>query len=183
MEAAGLKAAFRGNYAQRQADFSPLIGKLKSSNVDAVYIGGYHDDVGKLVRQARQQGYQGTFASVDALNTSEFWSIAGSAGEGVRYTDGASAVGLDSARAVVAKFRDRGYEPEGYVLNAYAAVQAWAAGAKIANATTGAKVAEALHANTIPSVIGDLSWDSKGDMNNPVYAWYVWRDGRAFLEP
>jgi branched-chain amino acid transport system substrate-binding protein len=120
---------------------------------------------------------------VDALNTSEFWSIAGSAGEGVRYTDGASAVGLDSARAVVAKFQDRGYEPEGYVLNAYAAVQAWAAGAKIANATTSAKVAEALHANTIPSVIGDLSWDSKGDMNNPVYAWYVWRDGRAFLEP
>jgi branched-chain amino acid transport system substrate-binding protein len=183
MEAAGLKAAVHDSYAQRQSDFSPLIGKLKSANIDAVYIGGYHNDVGKLVRQARQQGYEEDFASVDALNTYEFWSIAGSAGEGVRYTDGASAVGLDSARTVVAKFRDRGYEPEGYVLNAYAAVQAWAGGAKIANATAGADVGQALHANTIRTVIGSLSWDSKGDMNNPVYAWYVWRDGRALLEP
>lgn len=183
MEAAGLKAALRDTYAQKQSDFSPLIIKLKSTGIDAVFIGGYHNDVAKLVRQARDQGYQGAFASVDAMNTSEFWRIAGSAGEGVRYTDGASAVGLDSARNVVARFRDDGYEPEGYVLNAYAAVQAWAAGAKLANETSGAKVGQALHANTISTVIGDLSWDSKGDMNNPVYAWYVWRNGRALLEP
>jgi branched-chain amino acid transport system substrate-binding protein len=182
MEASGLKAALRDTYTQKQRDFSSLIAKLKAANIVAVYVGGYHNDIGLLVRQAREQGFTGAFASVDALNTAEFWSISGPAGEGVRYTDGASAVNLDSAKKVVAKFRADGYEPEGYVLNAYAAVQAWAAAATIAQSTDGALVANALHTNTVPTVIGDLSWDSKGDMNDPAYAWYVWDDGRALLE-
>ena len=45
-----------------------------------------------------------------------------------------------SARAVVEKFRSKGYEPEGYTLNAYAAVQAWAEGAKLAQSTDAAKL-------------------------------------------
>jgi branched-chain amino acid transport system substrate-binding protein len=182
MEASGLRAALRETYTQKQKEFSALIAKLKRARIDAIYIGGYHNDIGLIVRQAREQGFTGAFASVDALNTAEFWSIAGSAGEGVRYTDGASAVNLDSAKEVVAKFRADGYEPEGYVLNAYAAVQAWAAAATIAQSTDGAQVANALHGNTIPTVIGDLSWDGKGDMNEPAYAWYVWRGGRAVFE-
>jgi branched-chain amino acid transport system substrate-binding protein len=116
---------------------------------------------------------------VDALNTSEFWSLAGEAGEGVRYSDGLSAVNMPAARTVVAKFRSKGYEPEGYTLNAYAAVQAWAAGAKLDQSTDAAMVAAALKANTVPTVIGDMTWDAKGDMNNPQYGWYVWHGGRA----
>lgn len=182
MEASGLKTTLRETYTQRQNNFTALITEFKERKIDAVYVGGYHDDIGLLVRQAREQGFTGDFASVDALNTSEFWSIAGPAGEGVRYTDAASAVGLASAKAVVSKFRADGYEPEGYTLGAYAAVQAWAAAANIAKSTNGPEVADALHGNTIPTVIGSLSWDSKGDLKQPVYAWYVWHGGRAYLE-
>lgn len=183
MEAGGLKPALRDTYRQMEGNFSPLIAKLKDRNIDAVFVGGYHDDVAMIVRQAREQGYKGSFASVDALNTSEFWSIAGSAGEGVRYTDAAYLADRDSAKTVVAKFRGSGYEPEGYTLNAYAAVQAWAAAANIAGSTDGRRVAQVLHSNTIPTAIGNLSWDAKGDVNGFAYAWYVWRGGRALLEP
>ena len=182
MEASGLKATLRDTYTQRQNNFTALIAELKERKIDAVYVGGYHDDIGLLVRQAREQGFIGEFASVDALNTSEFWSTAGPAGEGVRYTDAASAVGLESAKTVVSKLRAHGHEPEGYTLSAYAAVQAWAAAANIAKSTGGPEVAGALHSNTIPTVIGSLSWDSKGDLKQPVYAWYVWHGGRAYLE-
>jgi branched-chain amino acid transport system substrate-binding protein len=182
MEASGLKAALRDTYTQKERDFSALIAKLKDAKIDAVFVGGYHNDIGLMVRQARAHGFTGAFASVDALNTPEFWSIAGSAGEGVRYTDGASAVNLDSAKAVVAKFRANGYEPQGYALNAYAAVEAWAAAADLAKSTDGTQVANALRGNTIPTVIGDLSWDSMGDLNQLAYAWYVWHGGRATLE-
>jgi len=183
MEAAGLKTAVRETYTQKEKDFSALITKLKDAKVDVVYIGGYHNDVGLMVRQARDQGYKADFISADALNTAEFWSISGPAGEGVRYSDGASAVNLDSAKAVVEKFRAGNYEPEGYTLNSYAAIQAWAAAANIAGATEGDKVAEALHGNKIPTVIGDLTWDEKGDLTEVNYAWYVWHDGKAVQEP
>jgi branched-chain amino acid transport system substrate-binding protein len=139
--------------------------------------------VGLIVRQAREQGLQAAVISADALNTAEFWSISGPAGEGLRYSDGASAVNLDSAKDVVAAFRADKYEPEGYTLNSYAAIQAWAAAATKANATDGAKVAEALRAAPIPTAIGDLTFDAKGDLTKVNYAWYVWHDGKAIQEP
>ena len=183
MEAAGLKTGLRDTYTAKEKDFSALISKMKDAKVDVVYIGGYHNDVALMVRQAREQGYKADFVSADALNTAEFWSISGPAGEGLRYSDGASAVNLDSAKAVVEKFRAGNYEPEGYTLNSYAAIQAWAAAANIAKSTEGEKVAEALHGNTIPTVIGDLQWDAKGDLTEVNYAWYVWHDGKAIQEP
>jgi branched-chain amino acid transport system substrate-binding protein len=183
LEAAGIKAAIRDTYNQRQKDFSALIGKLRQAEIDAVYVGGYHDDVALLVRQAREQGFMGAFAGADALNTSEFWSIAGQAANGMRYSDASSQVNLVSAKATVEKFRADGYEPEGYTLGSYAAVQAWAAAAEIAGTTEATKVAEALHGGTIPTVIGDLSWDDKGDLTYVSYAWYVWDNGRAIEEP
>lgn len=179
----GVTIAVRDSYAQRQRDFSALIAKLESANVDAVYIGGYHDDIALLVRQAREQGFAGAFAAADALNTAEFWSIAGQAADGVRYSDASSQVNLVSAKSAVERFRAGGYEPEGYTLGSYAAVQAWAAAAEIAGTTDAAKVAQALHGSTIPTVIGDLSWDAKGDLTRVSYAWYIWDNGRAIEEP
>jgi branched-chain amino acid transport system substrate-binding protein len=183
MEADGLKPALRDTMVQKQKDYSPLIAALKGAQIDAVYIGGYHDDVAVLVRQAREQGFTGVIASDDALNTNEFWRLAGSAGEGVRYTDAASISHLPDAKDVVSRIRAHGSEPEGYALTGYAAVQAWAAGVAIAQSTDAEKVAQALHASTIPSVVGDLTWDAKGDLTHPRYAWYVWHRGQASEEP
>jgi branched-chain amino acid transport system substrate-binding protein len=180
---AGLEPAMRDTYTAKEKDFSALISKMKDAGIEAVYIGGYHNDVALMVRQAREQGFNADFISADALNTAEFWSISGPAGEGVRYSDGASAVNLDSAKAVVEKFRAESYEPEGYTLNSYAAIEAWAKAANIAKSLEGEKVAEALRGNTIPTVIGDLSWDDKGDLTKVNYAWYVWHDGKGVQEP
>jgi branched-chain amino acid transport system substrate-binding protein len=182
-KSSGLEPAMRDTYTAKEKDFSALISKMKDAGIEAVYIGGYHNDVALMVRQAREQGFNADFISADALNTAEFWSISGPAGEGVRYSDGASAVNLDSAKAVVEKFRAESYEPEGYTLNSYAAIQAWAAAAAIAKSTEGEAVAEALRGNTIPTVIGDLQWDDKGDLTKVNYAWYVWHDGKGVQEP
>ena len=183
MTSKGAKPALRDAYRQRQGDFSTLIGKLKAANIAAVYVGGYHDDIGRLVKQARAQGFTGDFAAADAINTSEFWKITGPAGEGVRFTDASSQVNLVSAKDAVAKFRAAGIEPEGYTLGSYAAVQAWATAAERAGTTDAAKVADVLHAGGISTVIGDLAWDANGDLVHVSYAWYVWHNGGYTEEP
>ncbi|KCV28929.1 receptor family ligand-binding protein, partial [Bordetella pertussis H934] len=38
------------------SDYSAIITKLKSAGVDFVYFGGYHPELGLLLRQAREQG-------------------------------------------------------------------------------------------------------------------------------
>lgn len=183
LTAAGGKVALRETYTQKEPDFSALISKLKDSKIDVVYIGGYHNDAGLMMRQAREQGLKADFVSGDALNTAEFWSISGPAGEGMRFSDAASAIDLDSAKTVVAEFKADNYSPEGYTLSTYAAIQAWAAAVTKAGTTDGAKVAETLRSSTIPTVIGDLSWDEKGDLTKVNYAWFIWHDGKYTQEP
>ncbi|HVO01797.1 MAG TPA: branched-chain amino acid ABC transporter substrate-binding protein [Candidatus Cybelea sp.] len=183
MNAAGLKTALRDTYTQKEPDFSALISKMKEAKIDVVYIGGYHNDAGLMMRQARDQGLKADFVSGDALNTAEFWSISGPAGEGMRFSDAASAINLDSAKDVVAKFRAENYEPEGYTLSSYASVQAFAAAAAGTGGTDGAKMADWLRKNTVKTVIGDLSWDDKGDLTKVNYAWFIWHDGKYTQEP
>jgi len=183
MNAAGLKTALRDTYTQKEPDFSALISKMKQAKIDVVYIGGYHNDAGLMMRQARDQGFKADFVSGDALNTAEFWSISGPAGEGMRFSDAASAINLDSAKDVVAKFRAENYEPEGYTLSSYASVQAFAAAAAGTGGTDGAKMADWLRKNTVKTVIGDLSWDDKGDLTKVNYAWFIWHDGKYTQEP
>jgi branched-chain amino acid transport system substrate-binding protein len=183
MNAAGMKTALRDTYTQKEKDFSALISKLKEAKIDVVYIGGYHNDAGLMMRQARDQGLKADFVSGDALNTAEFWSISGPAGEGMRFSDAASAINLDSAKDVVAKFRAESYEPEGYTLSSYASVQAFAAAAAGTGGTDGAKLADWLRKNKVKTVIGDLSWDDKGDLTEVNYAWFIWHDGKYTQEP
>ena len=83
---------------------------------------------------------------------------------------------LSLARDIVAEFRSKGIEPEGYTLTSYAAVQAFAAAAKATKSLDGEKLSAWLRANPVQSAIGELSWDLKGDLTKFNYAWYVWRD-------
>ena len=183
IQAGGVQPVLREHFTQKQSDFSEIIARLKDAHVEMVYFGGYHDQIAGFVRQAREQGFTGDFAAPDALNTSEFWSIAGSAGDGVRFTDASSQVNFVSAKSVVETFRSGNYEPEGYTLGSYAAVQAWAAAAAIAGSTEASQVGATLHSRTIPTVIGDLSWDHKGDLTHVNYAWFVWHEGQYTEEP
>src|ERR1044072_5770667 len=93
-----------------------------------------------LPRQLRQAGLSTQLISGDALVTQEFWSIAGPAGEGTLMTFDAAPRKNPVAAPVVARFRGQTppYEPEGYTLYTYAAIQVWAqAVAAAGNLTTG----------------------------------------------
>jgi len=82
-----------------------------------------------------------------------------------------------TAAAVVKEFKDKSIDPEGYVLYTYAAMQVWAEAATKANSTDPKKVAEVLRAGTWPSVLGDVSFDKKGDVTKVDYVWYIWHNG------
>jgi branched-chain amino acid transport system substrate-binding protein len=189
-EAGGLKPVLLGSFHRGTTNFSDLIARLKAARIDVVFVGGYHDEVGPFLKQAREQGFDGDFASDDALNTLEFTKFAGRAADGLRFTDAVGKTDLASSREVVGKFRSgvyrlnpARYEPEGYTLNAYAAVQVFAAAAAGTGSTDARKMADWLRANHVETVIGDLSWDTKGDLKELYYAWFVWQGDSFRQEP
>jgi branched-chain amino acid transport system substrate-binding protein len=171
------------NYDAAATDFYQLIVRLKQSSLDAVYIGGYHNNFGRIVQQARDEHIQATFIGGDALNTSEFSKYAGLATEGVRFTDVSDPVALPSAAKVVADFHAANKDPNGFALASYAAVQAWATGVARAGSLDASKVAAAIRSAPIDTVIGKLSWDAKGDIEQMRYAWHVWHGDTISQEP
>jgi len=175
----GVQEAMYEAYTAGEKDYSALVTKMKAANIDAFYVGGYHTEAGLMIRQAREQGYDVQLVSGDALVTDEFWKITGPAGEGTLMTFAPDPRNSPAAKDVVARFRADKYEPEGYTLYTYAAIQVWADAVKKAGTLDGAKVAAAMRdGSAFDSVIGKLSFNEKGDVKNPEYVWYIWKDGK-----
>ncbi|BBK32230.1 branched-chain amino acid transport system substrate-binding protein [Stella humosa] len=174
----GRQEAMYEAITQGDKDFTALVTKMKAAQIGAIYLGGYHTEAGLIVRQARDQGLDAVMISGDALVTDEFWKIAGQSGTGTLMTFAPDPRQEPAAAAVVERFRQGGYEPEGYALYTYAAIQVWAAAATKAKSVATAKVADALRAGTFDTVVGQLRFDAKGDVVDPKYAVYAWKDGR-----
>ncbi|MGB3140001.1 MAG: branched-chain amino acid ABC transporter substrate-binding protein, partial [Aestuariivirga sp.] len=85
---------------------------------------------------------------------------------------------------VVEKFKAAGYDPEGYTLYSYAAIQAWAQAAAATGGTDGKKIAEWLRAgNPIKTVLGDMALNEKGDVKDAKYVWYKFSNGKYTEDP
>lgn len=174
----GMKEVMYEAYTAGEKDYSAIVSKMKAAGVDVFYVGGYHTEAGLMIRQAHQQGYKPQLVSGDALVTDEFWKITGNAGEGTLMTFSPDPRKNPIAAPIVKKFRDGGYEPEGYTLYTYGAIQAWAQAAQKAGSTDSKKVIASLRANKFDTVLGKIGFDKAGDVTAPGYVWYVWSGGK-----
>ena len=173
----GINEAMYEAYTAGEKDYSALVSKMKGAGVDVFYLGGYHTEAGLMIRQAREQGYGVQLISGDALVTDEFWKITGNSGQGTLMTFSPDPRKNPTAVPVVKKFRDGGYEPEGYTLYTYGAIQAWAQAVKIAGSTNTDDVVKALRRNQFDTVLGKIGFDKQGDVTAPGYVFYEWKNG------
>ena len=177
MNAAGKKEALYEAYTAGEKDYTALVSKLKQAGIDVLYVGGYHTEAGLIVRQMRDQGMKTVLVAGDALVTQEYWQITGAAGEGTLMTFSPDPRKVPAAAALVKRFRDKGIEPEGYVLYTYAAVEAWKQAVEKAHSLDPKKVIEALNTGKFQTVLGRFTFDKKGDPTLEPYVFYVWKDG------
>ena len=177
MNEAGKQEAMYEAITAGEKDYSALVSKLKQANIDLVYFGGYHTEAGLIIRQMRDQGMNTILMGGDALITQEFWSITGPAGEGTLMTFSPDPRKNPAAAEVVKRFKDKGIEPEGYVLYTYAALQAWKQAAEKATSIESADVVKAMNDTEFDTVIGKFKFNEKGDPNLPPYAVYRWSNG------
>src|SRR5438552_17834725 len=67
---------------------------------------------------------------------------------------------------------------EGYTLYTSAAIQVFAAAADKAKSVELDKLVAALHGQAFDTVVGKLQFDAKGDVLDPKYVVYIWKDGK-----
>lgn len=177
LNAGGVKEVMFETFAPGERDYSAFISRLKQAGVEVAFLGGYHTSVGLIVRQMKAQGAAFQVIGGDALFTSQFWAITGPDGEGVLMSYSPDPRKYPEAKAAVEALRKSGFEPEGYTLNTYAAVQAIAEGIKRAGRDP-IKVAGALRQTPVKTVIGPLAFDAKGDISGTNFVLYHWHHGK-----
>src|SRR5215831_18827467 len=74
---AGVKEKLYEAYNKGDKDFTALVSKIKLNNIDIMFVGGYHQESGLILRQMRDQGLKTVLMAGDALADKEFASITG----------------------------------------------------------------------------------------------------------
>ncbi|MFC0218287.1 branched-chain amino acid transport system substrate-binding protein [Pseudochelatococcus lubricantis] len=176
LQAKGLKAVVYEGVNTGEKDYSALVSKLKAANVDVVYFGGLYTEAGLITRQMRDQGLSAPLMGGDGIASSEYAAIAGPGAAGTLMTFSPDPRKNPAAQQVVEKFKAKNFDPETYTLYSYAAVQVLAQAAEEAKSLDPEKVAETIRSGkAFKTVIGDLSFNEKGDITRPDYIVYEWR--------
>ena len=178
IEGKKVKVTLRESITAGEKDYSGLVSKLKAAGVEVIAYGGYHTEVALILRQAQQAGLKLTIMGGDTMTNSELVTAAGPAADNVLFTFSPDPRKNPSAAAIVKEFRDAKVEPEGYVMYAYAAMQLFAQAAEKAKSTKYVDLEKSLRNGSFDTVIGNLSFDAKGDNKLPGFMVYQWQGGK-----
>ena len=171
----GVTEVMFDSYKPDQKDYKSIVDKLFNNKIDVLYAGGMEDDIGIILRQAKKALPNLRLFSGDGLVNVQFLLFAGEAAEGTYFTFGPDMRLKPEAGDVVAAIREEdAYEPEGYTLYSYGAVQAWAQAVKQAGSLKPEAVINALRAGSFDTVLGKIGFDEKGDVTGiSTFVWYV----------
>jgi branched-chain amino acid transport system substrate-binding protein len=164
-------------------DFADLVGKVTASGATAVYFALSATDAGNLAKALRDGGFSANFYGPDLLLNDVYWDKAGAAGEGTRVTFSTDPLARASAFKVTSAIP--GDAPaEGATLPSFAAVEAFAAAAKATDVNNSHAIADRLKSGAkVPTILGDLQFDSKGDLTEQHFTWYRWSNGQFAEDP
>ena len=173
----GITEALFAAITPGERDYTAVITRLKAAGINLVYYGGYHQEMGTLVRQGAEQGYKAQWLGTSGIASKEFAQIAGAAADGVLMTFNPDARKREEAASVVASFKQKGIDPEGFTLYGYTAVQALAQAAQTAKSIDPKVIDKTLKSERFDTVLGEVGFDKKGDITAPGYVLYTWKDG------
>lgn len=161
-------------------DFKALLTRVKESDPSLVYFGGLYAEAGLLSKQMKELGLAVPLMGGDGIFTNEYARIAGSASEG----DLASMVGLPPeklplAKEFLARYAQRwpGEDVEPYDPLVYESTMLLLEAYKICGMDR-EKLPQTISGLTYNGILGETSFDEKGDNRNKAISMNRVEDGR-----
>lgn len=134
-------------YLQKDQDFKAILTKIKTLNPEIVYIPGYYEEVGKIVKQARELGITAVMIGADGWDSPKLAEIAGP--DALNHTFFTNHYAVDSKEPVAQAFaeayeKEYGQKPDALAVLGYDAAKVLIDAIERANSTDPAKITEAL---------------------------------------
>ena len=169
----GANVVFFDGITAGEKDFSTLVARLKKENIDFVYYGGYHPEMGQILRQARAAGLKTQFMGPEGVANVSLSNIAGESAEGLLVTKPKNYDQVPANKPIVDAIKAKKQDPSGaFVWTTYAALQSLQAG--LNQSDDPAEIAKYLKGATVDTVMGPLSWDQKGDLKGFEFGVFTW---------
>lgn len=161
-------------------DFKALLTRIKEKNPQIIYFGGLYSEGGLITRQAKELGLQVPIVGGDGIFTPEYIKIGGSATEG----DYASMVGLPpeklpKAKIFIDKFKAKypGVDMQPYDPYTYEATSMLIEAIGNTNRDP-LQIIEYLSKIKYDGILGETTFDEKGDTRNTTISIYQVKDGK-----
>jgi branched-chain amino acid transport system substrate-binding protein len=175
LKKAGLQTVLDEKYSTNASDFSVLLSRIKSSNVDAVLVAGHETEVLNFIRQAKSLGVNPKFYSFTVgVPSADFRHALGKDANGASgMTAWLPSPSLKDkwfgdaeqfAKAYKAKF---GYDPDYHAAAGVAAVEAFVNAIEAAGSLDANKVRDALAKTSFDSLYGHIAFNDKGQISLP----------------
>ncbi len=180
LEKKGIKPVYTGIGIVSASSYADNIQDMIDAGVEVLYLTGGGLDSGIFMRQASQMDAPFRVIGSDTLVSKVFIETAESAGEGIPFTFPPEAAKMSTSKQAAAAIKELGQEPAGYTLLAYAATETWIEGVRRANSFDAALVAAAIRQAPIKTILGQISFDAKGDIHTdyPAFSWNIWKEGK-----
>ncbi|SDD40502.1 ABC transporter substrate-binding protein [Sporomusa acidovorans] len=154
-------------FLQKDQDFKAILTKIKAQNPDILYIPAYYEEVGKIVKQAREMGIMVPVLGSDGWDSPKLPEIGGpQALNNTYFTNLYSVEDTNPAsRAFVEAYKkEYGQTPDAMSAMGYDAAYLLVDAIKRANSTDAAKIREALVATKgFKSLSGDMDLSPNHD--------------------
>lgn len=169
-------------YVAKDTDFRATLTRIKAANPEFVFIPGYYEEVGLIVKQAREMGITVPFMGGDGWDSPKLVELAGAAALNNTYiTNHYSSEDPDKSiqnfvTAFKAKYNSK--SPDAFNALGYDSIYLLADGIKRAGSTDGAKIKDALaQTKNLALVSGKITFDNQ---HNPVKTATVleYKDGK-----
>jgi branched-chain amino acid transport system substrate-binding protein len=170
--AQGLQVLDTLGYDKTVTDFRPILTKVKDERPDVIYMAGYYQDGGAILKQAKQLGIEAHFWGATTHEDPQLLTIAGDSAEGFHYpvSTGFDASSQDSVvSAFVSEFRNKYKKDPGLV-----SALGYDCGKLLADAViSGNLSAETIRAylagvKNYDGASGKMTFDAQGDVHKAI---------------
>lgn len=154
-------------YLQKDQDFKTVLTKVKALNPEVIYVPGYYEEVGKIVKQARELGITIPVVGGDGWDSPKLVEVGTAAALNNTYFTNHYSVEDTSAASkafVEAYKKEYGQAPDAMAVLAYDAANVLIDAIKRANSAEAGKIREALAATKeFPAVTGATTLNATHD--------------------
>jgi branched-chain amino acid transport system substrate-binding protein len=176
----GKEAAFLVQAPGEPYDFSAIIKLIKAKKVGILLYPALPAQLASFLKQAAKAGVKpqliggDTFTNV-VLDKADMRLL-----DGTQFSFPPDPADDRRNKKLVKIYKAAGVKPEAFTFYSYGAVQVWAEAVRRAGSVDAAKVSAVLKSEEFETVLGNISFDEKGDISKSGFVIYIYNRGKKY---